>query len=181
MEHEYYWYKNFFNKDECKTISHFLKKSAADGIDSPSETATKKTKVKVVSWPKAKTLLYRVEDIVDYVNQRNFGFDTYQLTSQDFVNYNVYESSNQGKYDWHKDAVLGKNYDLKLTAIVNISTEPYSGGDFELFLNEPIKIEELSEPGSILIFPSYFMHRVTEMISGHRETVSIWFHGPTFR
>lgn len=181
MEYEYYWYKNFFDKSVCQTISDFLKESDADGIDSPAEGISKKTKVKVVSWNKTKTLLYRVEDIVNHVNQRNFGFDIYQLTSQDFVNYNVYESSNQGKYDWHKDSVLGKNYDLKLTAIVNISTEPYSGGDFELFLNEPIKIEEFSEPGSILIFPSYFMHRVTEMISGHRETVSIWLHGPTFR
>ena len=181
MEYEYYWYKNFFSLGDCRTISQFLQTVESGGIDVPAENVSKTSAVKVINWPKCKQLLHRVEDITNYVNQRNFGFDIYSLTSQDFVNYNTYESCVGGKYDWHKDSVLGKNYDIKLTVIVNISTTQYEGGKFELFLNEPISIDSLDEPGSILIFPSYFMHRVTPVTKGNRETVSFWIHGPNFR
>jgi PKHD-type hydroxylase len=181
MDFEYYWYKKFFSLDDCQKISHFLQTAEGGGVDVPAENVSKTSSVKVVSWQECKQLLHRVEDITNYLNQRNFGFEIYSLTSQDFVNYNIYESSVEGKYDWHKDGILGKNYDIKLTVIVNISTTQYEGGKFELFLNGPVSIDSLDEPGSILIFPSYFIHRVTPVTKGNRETISFWIHGPNFR
>jgi PKHD-type hydroxylase len=97
------------------------------------------------------------------------------------INYNVYDSKKQGEYAWHKDVELNKIYDLKLTVLANISTEAYTGGNFELVLHEPVHIKEFDDPGAVLIFPSFLMHRVTPVETGIRESVSLWLPGPNLK
>jgi PKHD-type hydroxylase len=181
MKYEYFFYKGFFSPDECKIISHTMQTTESDGTDEPADNVEKTAKVNVVNWPSVKHLLWRMEDAGDYINQRVFGFDLYKLTTQDYANHNIYSSDVQGKYDWHRDGMMDEIFDIKLTVIANISSKSYTGGTFELFLNGPREIEELNEPGSLLIFPSYIYHRVTPVTSGERETVSLWLHGPNFR
>lgn len=181
MKHTYYYYKDFFTFEECKNISYLLKTSPAEGIDRPAENVTKTADVRSVSWPIAREFLGGLEDIAHYTNQQFFGLDVYKHARQDFVNYNVYEQSKKGSYDWHQDCVLNEIYDLKLTVIANISCQNFKGGEFELFLNGAIHIKELDMPGSVLIFPSYIVHRVNPVTNGKRETVSLWIHGPNFK
>jgi PKHD-type hydroxylase len=97
------------------------------------------------------------------------------------INYNTYHQDNNGEYGWHKDVELDKIYDIKLTVIANVSTASYTGGEFDLFMNGPVHVQQLDEPGSVLIFPSYFAHRVRPVISGTRKTISMWIKGPNFR
>jgi PKHD-type hydroxylase len=103
------------------------------------------------------------------------------MTDYDSINHNVYVDSDDGQYGWHKDAALGEMYDLKLTVIANISTTPYKGGNFEIFVNSPCHIAELDTPGSALIFPSFLNHRVKPVTQGTRETLSFWIPGPNFK
>jgi PKHD-type hydroxylase len=35
--------------------------------------------------------------------------------------------------------------------------------------------------GTVTMFPSYLLHRVTPVTSGERYSLTIWAHGPAFR
>jgi PKHD-type hydroxylase len=181
MKCDWYYLNNFYSPEYCKQISDMFKNSTSNSFDRPADNVIKTAKVSGLDWATCKTALWALEDAAVHINQRNFGFNLYPLTAHDFINHNTYQSVDNGQYDWHKDASMNEIYDLKLTVIANISTEPYEGGKFELFLNKPVHIKELDIPGTVLIFPSFTMHRVTPVTRGVRETVSIWLHGPNFR
>ena len=183
MKHDYYFFENVFSKESCDHIADRLEKDSksSNKKDNPAPNTIKTATVSVASWREAKEYLKDFETLVQEVNIDIFGFDLYSLTDSMGVNYNVYDESNQGQYDWHNDAVAGEMSDIKLTAIANLSTKPYLGGDFELFLNCPRHVSQFDNPGSVLIFPSWIQHRVTPVTQGQRKTLSIWFKGPLFR
>jgi len=85
-------------------------------------------------------------------------------------------------YDWHVDSYDPdeNNMQRKLSAVLLLSkpTE-YSGGMLEL---NDIKtpLPKLSK-GSIIVFPSVLLHRVTEVTNGTRYTAVAWSIGPAFR
>ena len=100
-------------------------------------------------------------------------------------------------YSWHRDALSytngngHKNYEgkeRKLTAITLLSDD-FSGGEFELSHqilgdNNDTEIEVLPVDfslGDILVFPSFFWHRVKPVTSGIRHSMQIWCLGPPFR
>jgi len=70
--------------------------------------------------------------------------------------------------------------DFKLTAILNISEEPFKGGEFDLFVNGEMNIPSIDKPGSLLVFPTFTMHRVRPVTQGVRKTASMWLSGPKF-
>ena len=43
------------------------------------------------------------------------------------------------------------------------------------------EIKEIIQPGSAIIFPSFFMHKVNPVIKGERTMVSLWLEGPKFQ
>ena len=76
-------------------------------------------------------------------------------------------------------------YDLTNTSnadapvLINTSTTNYKGGDFYMFLNGgPKKIKEFSEPGDVLIFKSYFFHKIEPVTKGERKSLSLFLSGP---
>ena len=115
------------------------------------------------------------------MNRMLFGFDLFQVTETDYINYNIYDSENQGEYDWHADGYKDCPQDIKLTAIINVSEQEYEGGDLELFINGNQVIYESRKPGTLIIFPSYIQHRVTPVTKGRRITISKWFTGPNWK
>lgn len=181
MKFEWYFIKNFFTADQCGEISTFLNIAQPAGYDRPAAGVTKTAVVNSIKWDTIKHLLHTLEDVSFFVNKEVYGFDLYNLRDNDMINHNIYRSENQGQYSWHKDFEIDKMYDLKLTVIANISTEKYHGGEFDLFQNDPVHIEEFDEPGSVLIFPSFLLHRVRPVTTGIRETVSFWLAGPNLK
>jgi PKHD-type hydroxylase len=181
MKFEWYFYKNFYSTDECYQLSNLLDNCPTGGSDVPAVDVLKTAKVNTIKWLVAKDFLKSLEGVAHYTNKELFGYNLYNFQDQDMINYNTYHCDDRGEYGWHKDVELDKIYDLKLTVIANISTEPYTGGQFEFFMNEPVHIKELDQPGSVLIFPSFYVHRVLPVTSGVRKTVSLWIPGPNFR
>jgi len=95
------------------------------------------------------------------------------------VQYTEYHASERGKYDWHMDVFWGesKPFDRKLSLTLQLSDpHEYEGGDFE-FENAPLP-ENAKTKGSVIVFPSYLMHRVTPVTKGVRKTLVAWFEGP---
>jgi PKHD-type hydroxylase len=181
MKFEWYFYKNFYSTKQCRELSAVLENCPPDGVDIPAIDVTKTAKVHTVKWGIVKHFFKDLESVAHYTNKEMFGYSLYNFQDQDMINYNTYSSNTNGEYGWHKDVELDKIYDLKLTVIANLSTEKYEGGQFELFMNGPVHIKELDDPGSVLIFPSYYVHRVLPVTQGNRKTVSFWIPGPNFR
>jgi PKHD-type hydroxylase len=56
----------------------------------------------------------------------------------------------------------------------------YQGGDFEIMRGRDI--EQLPKgKGTVLIFPSYLLHRVTPVTSGVRKSLVLWLGGASFK
>ena len=69
-------------------------------------------------------------------------------------------------------------YDMKLTCMLNLSEEPYEGGEFEANgIDEKIKFDS----GDGLVLNSLVAHRVTPVTKGERITLTYWAYGPAWR
>ena len=114
------------------------------------------------------------------VNEECFGLDLFPRGPQT-LNVNRYQPGMD--YDWHRDWSRAEDPNsIKLTAIMNISRSSYEGGDLELWIgNEPRTIHEMREPGTVIVFPGFVLHRVTPVTQGERVSLSTWFLGPKWR
>ena len=145
----------------------------------------KKSKAYVVSWIDIKRKLNKFENFIYDANRSVFGYDIKRISDRDFVNLNEYDSENNS-YGWHIDGVRkNKSHDLKLTCLLNISTDKYSGGNLDITpLDEEVRkhlFDYFNRPGHALIFKSDRVHRVETVTEGKRKTLSYWVKGPPWR
>ena len=83
----------------------------------------------------------------------------------------------QGHYDWHVDIGHGTAACRKLSLSIMLSPEDkYKGGDLEVD-NHGTTVKAFREQGSINMFPSYMLHRVTPVTEGERWVLVIWING----
>ena len=119
-----------------------------------------------------------------HVKQANrFAFNV-DVTDTCDVQFTEYSSANSGKYDWHHDVDWTSNhaFDRKLSVVVQLSDPKYyEGADFEFAEVESPEKNALKCKGTVLVFPSYLTHRVTEITSGTRYSLVAWFEGPRWR
>ena len=98
------------------------------------------------------------------------------------IQYTRYLESESGHYDWHMDIGEGDiQSKRKISIIVQLSeSAEYEGGDLQLMTRKKI-ITMPKNKGAVFIFPPYFMHRVTNVTRGKRESLVFWISGPEFR
>ena len=111
------------------------------------------------------------------INRNFFGYDIDWLFHLEELNYNVYEKNDE--YDWHVDATHPETkLDLKLTCLLNLSEEPYEGGELCLINhNSPLEFT----PGMGVLFTSLIAHKVTPVTKGKRITLTYWAQGQSWR
>ena len=67
---------------------------------------------------------------------------------------------------------------MKLTCLLNLSEEPYEGGEFYTIDNQE---EHKFTSGMGLVTTSLIAHKVTPVTKGERITLSYWAYGPSWR
>ena len=84
-----------------------------------------------------------------------------------------------GHYKWHIDvgSELSSNRKLSVTVQLTDPTE-YEGGGLE-FMNVDQTVSRAI--GSLIVFPSFLMHRVVPVTRGTRQSMVTWISGPPFR
>jgi len=184
---DYWWWKNVLSKDKIKSLNNFIIKNF-DSKENPKNEALGINKEKIkfadvycISWGKVKKFLQDPHDKSAWAIQQIFGFDIHLINNVDSVMLNIYDSKSNGSYDWHTDGEIGKNYDIKATALLNVSLDEYTGGDLHFFNRGDYVVKELKEPGSLVVFRSYFNHKVDKVLKGERRTLVMFFTGPKFK
>lgn len=155
------------SKEECEKV----RKSEVCFIDRNDKT----------SW-----IFDRFNQVITNINNEFYQFN---LNGYSRFQYTIYNSDNQGKYDWHMDTVMGPmpddNFDeTRKLSVVMLLKEPvkdFSGGEFELNTsNEEYPMVPEMNRGTIIVFPSFLIHRVKPVYLGVRKSVVIWVEGPKF-
>lgn len=84
-------------------------------------------------------------------------------------------------FDWHLDFGAGEISARKLSMTIQLSDpKEYEGGDLQFMINKKV-VNAPRERGTIVIFPSFIMHRVTPITKGTRQSIVGWVSGPPFR
>ena len=115
-----------------------------------------------------------------YVNCANKDFFNFDLNFINQIQFTKYEGD--GKYNWHHDVdwMAQGSYHRKLSISILLD-DGYEGGRFEFDSTLPQLPEQALEKGSIIVFPSFYTHRVTPITTGVRYSLVTWVEGPKWR
>ena len=93
------------------------------------------------------------------------------------IEYNTNDKKYPGHYNWHVDAGNGDPATRKISYVAQIS-DPSDYEGCELVVNNfGNEIIANKERGSVHLFPSYMVHKVTPITKGKRFSLVIWVHG----
>ena len=84
-------------------------------------------------------------------------------------------------FEWHLDFGAGGISARKLSMTIQLSDpDEYEGGDLQFMINQKV-VNAPREKGTIIIFPSFIIHRVTPITKGVRQSIVGWVSGPPYR
>ena len=84
-------------------------------------------------------------------------------------------------FDWHMDFHAAEISHRKLSVTVQLSDEDaYEGGDLQFMINNRTESAPRRK-GTVIVFPSFILHRVTEVTEGKRNSIVGWLSGPPYR
>lgn len=176
-------YRDAFSAEECAFIrtvcERFAQQEATVSTENKIDEVIRKNKLRWVPYLTADrdiTWLYR--KLAHFGARAN---DTYRfdllgmLESLQFTEY--IETGNH--YAFHMDFGNGSMSRRKLSMVLQLSDPAeYEGGELQLLDgNTPQTVEK--GLGHIVLFPSFTLHRVTPLQSGHRITLVSWINGYT--
>jgi hypothetical protein len=126
---------------------------------------------------KNKWLFDYLTKVIKKLNDKHWGFDIKEL---EYIGYVKYYGSDEGQIGWHMDVGRSSRSDFtknKISCVVQLSDpKDYKGGELQIFGHDGInKIPKGKGYG--VVFPSYFMHRVTPVTKGLREVITAIFTG----
>ena len=170
-----------FSQEQVKEINKEIKKHTheKEPAGAAAGNVSKKGDFFPIPLPPLSTMLYPWLYRCQMTNRDFFGYDIDWQFHIDALHYNVYGVG--GEYDWHIDANIDKTpTDTKLTCLLNLSEEPYEGGEFYMMNKKEGKPCQFNS-GETLIFTSLWAHKVSPVTKGKRITLTYWATGPSWR
>ncbi len=84
-----------------------------------------------------------------------------------------YEGSREDHYAWHMDIGIGADTGRKISFVVQLSDPAdYEGGELEM--NSGKILTPPNARGTVVLFPSFMLHRVKPVTSGVRWSIAGW-------
>ena len=175
------YFEAAFTKEECERIVEHTEPlpyvDATVGMnESILDPSVRKSKLKWI-WFNQETawIFAKLQELVLGANKNRYGFNLSGFFES--LQYTEYDSS-RSHYDWHQDHGSGEHSRRKLSLVIQLSpSESYRGGVLELYGCSEIP----NSQGTVIIFPSYEMHRVTPVVDGTRSSLVAWVTGPAFQ
>ena len=126
-------------------------------------------------------LVFKYMHIANKNSGWNFKIDAaerMQITKYNVGGYYEYHFDGDGctKYDTPENNFInGKTRKLSMTIVLN---DDYEGGEFQFFAETDFRKEKT---GTVIVFPSYMVHRVNPITKGTRYSLVAWFVGEPFQ
>lgn len=180
---DYYWFKDGFSKEELEHIEEMTLRlpfeTAATGQDENSTvTEYRKSKIKWCPQNEEWEWVYsKLHNMLVEANDVMWKFDLSTMNEQ--IQYTEYYGGG-GHYDWHMDCGTGIQNQRKISVTVQLSSaDDYEGGDLEFNLGNYLTAPRIQ--GAAVIFPSFYLHRVTPVTKGTRKSFVLWVGGEPYR
>jgi PKHD-type hydroxylase len=185
---------NVFTMDEIDWISNYCKNNLEINkgqlFESNPDYSTREALTGWISNPNSDTLwIYeRLNQTIEKHNDYVFNLD---LSGIPYIQYTEYLPG--GHHDFHMDLAMDVPYNIdykineffrKLTVVVLLTAPEVDFGGGEFQLNISMERTPLTAPmvkGSVLIFPSFLLHKVNPVLWGLRKTLVTWVIGPKFK
>jgi|TARA_R100000808_G_scaffold8057_1_gene23057 PKHD-type hydroxylase len=192
---EYYYFENAFTDEEIKLIQEEAEKVPPQvgktGKDGSTSEVFRKSEIRWLNGNQPYTdgdtvhhgddfiwLYKKLWTMVEEANRNVWNFNLSH--GRDAIQHTIYREGG-GHYDWHMDCGAGMQRQRKVSLTVQLTDgDDYEGGELQLWRGQ----SSLNAPrgkGTVVIFPSYMMHRVTEVTKGTRESLVLWVGGDHYR
>lgn len=118
---------------------------------------------------------------VSQVNSDGWRFELTGIPADDMPWLVRQKKGGDKESNWQVDLAKAFTSSRKLCFIVQLSDpKSYEGGDVVLH-NTPPQTEGFRAQGTVIVFPSYWLHKVTPVKKGTRHSIVGWIHGHNFR
>ena len=162
--------------EQCDYLISLAKNKWDTGItaDSIHQSARKSD----ICWIQDDDIKKKVTDLYSAANETaQWNFDIWGVEDIQIARYRRGEF-----YSWHTDGNGIRPIPCEPTIVRKMSmsillNDDYTGGELEI-KESPDRIPNTM--GTIIVFPSYFMHRVKPVKKGTRYSLVAWFGGPKF-
>ena len=181
---DYYWFKGAFTPQELVLIEQMTNSlEFVDAVTGEGENSQvsdyRKSRIKWCPQTKEWSWVYKkLHDYIQEANDTMWKFDLSTMNEQ--IQYTEYYGTQEGGYEWHMDCGEEIQNQRKISVTVQLSdSHEYDGGDLEFNLGK-----ELVAPrsqGAAVIFPSFYLHRVTPVTKGVRKSFVLWVGGEPYR
>jgi PKHD-type hydroxylase len=178
----YYIFEKGFSPEMCNDIRTRLQDvPLIDGVVGTGQVNIGIRSSRVYWLPKNQKFIDVYSTLFRMVGRANDVFFNFQIESIDAkIQYTVYDEASKGHYGWHMD-IGSINSRRKLSVVVQLSDpSEYEGGELQIQSDNTMPITLEKEKGTVLIFPSYLLHRVTPVTKGTRRSLVLWVEGPPF-
>ena len=175
--------KNFLSQDEINKILELKKNQHKSIVYLNEQQANIDSKIRssYTSWINLENcpdVLYRINSLVDEINNIYWRFKINYLGESSIVSY----INKKDNYGWHIDWSSNlSSCNRKISVLIQLSDpNNYKGCNLQIKTSKFTNFTFSTELGSILIFPSFLLHRATKLISGERDVLVLWYHGDSF-
>lgn len=179
-----------FTPSECEQIIHTAMRlelreaGTGSAQDTDTKTVSRNRDVRRAQYaglmkPNFAPVYQRIVPLANRLNDANWRFHiarSIDSPAVELVQFSLYNSSDQGFYDWHLDLGLqGQTGRRRISVTVQLSkSEAYEGGTLDIMAGrDPTHMPR--EQGGAVIFPSYMLHRVAPVTRGVRFSLVAWF------
>ena len=179
---DYIYYRGLFLPHEIDKILNFweedkILKATLSGEDEYNDELRKSAVMFIDNVPENNWIYSKLASLAINCNNERYWFDLLGFHQE----LQLTRYSEGDFFDWHLDFGAGEISARKLSMTIQLSdADAYEGGDLRFMINNRI-VNAPREKGTIIIFPSFVMHRVTPITKGTRQSIVGWVSGPPYR
>lgn len=180
---EFVFYEGFFTPAEVEKITNMWDQEESvdatlSGGGKETDETLRKTKLSFIADSTDNIWLYqKLGQLGIQCNHERYGYDLLGF-------HHELQLARYGEgdfFDWHLDFGAGEISHRKLSISVQLSdSDEYEGGDLQFMINQKV-INAPRSKGTVVVFPSFIMHRVTPITKGVRQSIVAWLAGPPYR
>jgi len=178
--------EDIFSDEECEEIKEYCKTLSIEKATTGSFIEDSKVDTNIrsneVGWIDemddiSSSLYKKLTDCINYLNQEYWNYNLEYISVLQYTKY----SEKNDFYDFHVDIMDNGPHQRKLSFSLQLDDEDsYEGCDLLIKIDSD-EIKTSRKKGSLNVFPSFLLHKVTPLQSGERNAIVGWVCGPSFK